>query len=72
MKKLKRKIKDFLFRNRRFEVIQRDGLNVLVETKESKDRRSESRDHLNMFLTFVSAVSAVVAAVFAALTYINS
>lgn len=61
----------FLNRNKRFETVQRDGLNVLVETPESQAKRAERRDHLNMFFTCVSAVAAVVAAIFAALAYVN-
>lgn len=68
----KKRIQLFLNRNRRYEVIKREGLNVLVETEESKAKRSEQRDLVNMFFTFVSAVAAVIAAIFAALTYVNS
>ena len=68
---MKNKVKNFLCRNRRYEIVQRDGMNVLVETNESKAKRAERRELLNMFLTFVSAVAAVIAAVFAALTYVN-
>lgn len=72
MKKLKKKLTDFLHRNRRYEVVHRDGLNVLVETEQSRASRAERREILNMFFTFVSAIAAVIAAIFAALTYVNS
>ena len=66
-----KKLKSFLYRNRRYEVVQRDGLNLLVETEASKSKRAERREIVNMFFTVVSAVAAVIAAVFAALAYIN-
>ena len=66
-----KKLKSFLYRNRRYEVVQRDGLNILVETEASKSKRAERREIVNMFFTVVSAVAAVIAAVFAALAYIN-
>lgn len=66
------KIKNFLYRNRRYEVIKQEELNVLVETESSRARRSERREKVNMFFTFVSAIAAVIAAIFAALAYINA
>lgn len=72
IKKLQKRIKQFWYRNRRYETVNRDGLNVLVETESSRARRAERRDKVNMFFTFVSAVAAVIAAIFAALTYINA
>lgn len=72
MKNVVKKVKNFLYRNRRYEVIKQDSLNVLVETEGSRARRAERREKVNMFLTFVSAVAAVIAAVFAALTYVNA
>lgn len=71
MKKLKKKLKKFLYRDRRYEVTQRDGLNILVETEASRAKRSERREIINMFFTFVSAIAAVIAAIFAALAYMN-
>lgn len=71
MKAFKKKVRKFLYRNRRYEVIQQDGLNVLVETEASKAKRAERRESINMFFTFVSAVAAVIAAIFAALAYVN-
>ena len=70
--KLKKRIISFLHRNRRYEVIQQEGLNVLVETEASRAKRAERRDIINIFFSFISAVAAVVASVFAALAYINS
>lgn len=72
MSKLKDKAKKFFYRNRRYEVVKQDGLNVLVETEHSKSKRAERREIINMFLTFVSAVAAVIAAIFAALAYVNT
>lgn len=69
---IRSKIKGILYRNRRYQTIQMDGMNVLVETEASKAKRAERRDIINMFFTFVSAIAAVVAAIFAALTYVNS
>lgn len=66
------KFKKWLYRNRRYTTVQRDGLNVLVETDESRARRAEKREVVNMFFTVVSAVAAVIAAIFAAAPYINS
>ena len=71
MKELKKKVQKFLYRNRRYEVIQQSGLNVLVETEASKAKRAERRENVNMFFTFVSAIAAVIAAIFAALAYVN-
>lgn len=71
-KSLKRKIKLFLNRNKRFKTIEENGLNVLVETENSKARTEKRRFLVNLFFTVVSAVAAVAAAIFAALTYINS
>lgn len=65
-------IKRFLYRNRRYETVLQNGLNVLVETEASKAKRAERREYINMFITLISATAAIVAAVFAALTYINS
>ena len=72
MEKIKSKIKGFLYRNRRYQAVRREGLNVLVETESSRFRRAERREKINMLLTFVSAVAAVVAAIFATLSYINA
>lgn len=72
LKKIKSKVKGFLYRNRRYQAVRREGLNVLVETESSRFRRAERREKINMFLTFVSAVAAVVAAIFATLSYINA
>jgi len=66
------KLETFLKRNRKYEVVEQNGLNVLVETENSKSKRAERREKINMFLTFISAVAAVIAAIFAALTYINA
>lgn len=68
---LRKKLKTWLTRNRRYHVVQQDGLNVLVETDASRARRAERREIINMAFTFISAVAAVIAAVFAALTYIH-
>lgn len=65
------KLKKWLCRNRRYTVVQRDGMNVLVETDESRARRAERREIINMFFTVISAVAAVIAAIFAALPYVN-
>ena len=72
MKKLKKKLINFLHRKRRYEFVQRDGLNVLVETEQSRADRAERREILNMFFSVVSAIAAVIAAVFATLPYVNS
>ena len=72
LKKIKSKVKGFLYRNRRYQAVRREGLNVLVETDSSRSRRAERRENINMLLTFVSAVAAVVAAIFATLSYINA
>ena len=72
LKKIKSKVKGFLYRNRRYQAVRREGLNVLVETESSRSRRAERRENINMLLTFVSAVAAVVAAIFATLSYINA
>lgn len=69
---IKNRIKAYLYRNRRYKIEQREGLNVLTETEESKAKRAERREILNMLFTFISAFAAVIAAIFAALTYINS
>lgn len=71
-KSLKWKIKLFLNRNKRFKTIEENGLNVLVETENSKARTEKRRFLINLFFTVISAISAVAAAIFAALTYINS
>lgn len=71
-KSLKWKIKLFLNRNKRFKTIEENGLNVLVETENSKARTEKRRFLVNLFFTVISAISAVAAAIFAALTYINS
>lgn len=71
LNKLKKKFKAWYTRNRRYHVVQQDGLNVLVETDASRARRAERREIFNMFFTVISAVAAVVAAIFAALTYIH-
>ena len=72
LKKIKSKVKGFLYRNRRYQAVRREGLNVLVETESSRSRRAERRENINMLLTFVSAVAAVVAAIFATISYINA
>lgn len=66
------KFKKWIRRNRRYKVVQREGLNVLVETEESRADRAERREIINMFFTIIAAVAAVIAAIFAAATYINS
>lgn len=66
------KIKDFLNRDKRYKVVQENGLNVLVETEGSKARTEKRRFLINMSVTVISAIAAVAAAIFAALTYINS
>lgn len=65
------KFKKWLYRNRRYTTIRRDGLNILTETEESRTRRAERREVFNMLFTVISAVAAVVAAIFAAAAYIN-
>lgn len=72
MKKFRDKLKRFLYRNRRYEVVRQNDLNVLVETDNSRARRSEQREKINMFFTFISAVAAVIAAIFSALAYVNA
>lgn len=67
-----KRLKLFLYRNRRYETVLQNGLNVLVETEASKAKRAERREHINMFITLISAMAAIVAAVFSALIYINS
>lgn len=66
------KIKEFLNRDKRYKVVQENGLNVLVETEGSKARTEKRRFLINIFFTVVSAVAAVAAAIFAALAYIHS
>ena len=66
------KIKDFLNRDKRYKLVQENGLNVLVETEGSKARTEKRRFLINISVTVISAVAAVAAAIFAALTYINS
>lgn len=65
------KFKKWLYRNRRYTVVQREGMNILVETDESRARRAERREMFNMFFTVISALAAVIAAIFAAAPYIN-
>lgn len=52
--------------------VEENGLNVLVETENSKARTEKRRFLVNMLLSCISAISAITAAIFAALTYINS
>lgn len=66
------RFKKWLYRNRRYTIAQREGMNVLVETEESRAKRAERREVFNMFFTVISAVAAVIAAIFAAAPYINS
>ena len=66
------KIKDFLNRDKRYKLVQENGLNVLVETDGSKARTEKRRFLINMSVTVISAIAAVAAAIFAALTYIHS
>lgn len=66
------KIKDFLNRDKRYKLVQENGLNVLVETDGSKARTEKRRFLINVSVTVISAIAAVAAAIFAALTYINS
>lgn len=67
-------IKDkFKKRNKKsYMMVKRNGLNVLVETPESKERSEKFRSSLNLFFTIISTLAAIIAAIFAALTYINS
>lgn len=66
------KIKEFLNRDKRYKVVQENGLNVLVETESSKARTEKRRFLINISVTVISAIAAVAAAIFAALTYIHS
>lgn len=66
------KLQNWLNRNKRYKIVEENGINVLVETEASKSRRSNRREIINMLFTFISAVAAVVAAIFSALAYINS
>ena len=66
------KIKEFPNRDKRYKVVQENGLNVLVETEGSKARTENRRFLINMSVTVISAIAAVAAAIFAALTYIHS
>lgn len=66
------KIKEFLNRDKRYKVVQENGLNVLVETEGSKARTEKRRFLINISVTVISAIAAVAAAIFAALTYIHS
>lgn len=66
------KIKEFPNRDKRYKVVQENGLNVLVETEGSKARTEKRRFLINMSVTVISAIAAVAAAIFAALTYIHS
>lgn len=72
MRKFIEKVRRFFNRNKRYKTIQENGLNVLVETENSKANTEKRRFLINMFFTVVSALAAVIAAIFAALTYINS
>lgn len=71
-KTLKQKLKLFFNRNKRYKIVEENGLNVLVETEGSKARTEKRRFLINLFFTVISAISAVAAAIFAALTYINT
>ncbi len=66
------KIKEFPNRDKRYKVVQENGLNVLVETEGSKARTEKRRFLINISVTVISAIAAVAAAIFAALTYIHS
>lgn len=66
------KLEKFLNRNKRYKVIEENGLNVLVETEGSKARTEKRRFFINVFFTVISAIAAVASAIFAALAYINS
>lgn len=71
-KSIKRKLKLFFNRNKRYKTIEENGLHVLVETENSKARTEKRRFLVNLFFTVISAVAAVAAAIFAAPAYINS
>lgn len=66
------KIKEFPNRDKRYKVVQENGLNVLVETEGSKARTEKRRFLINISVTVISAIAAVAAAIFAALAYIHS
>lgn len=72
MGKLKSKAKRFINRNKRYKWIKENGLNVQVETENSKAKTEKWRFLINLFFTVISAIAAVIAAIFAALTYINT
>ena len=48
---------------RKFTIVQRDGLNVLVETEESKARTEKRRFVITTAIAAVSALAAIAAAV---------
>lgn len=48
---------------RKFTIVQRDGLNVLVETNESKARTEKRRFVITTAIAAVSALAAIAAAV---------
>ena len=49
---------------RKFQIVQRDGLNVLVETEESKAHTEKRRFIITTAIAAVSALAAIAAAVF--------
>lgn len=67
------KIKNFLNRNKRYEMHRtEEGFNILVETPASKARTEKSRFLISLFFTVISTIASVVAAVFAILAYIKA
>lgn len=71
MPKMFERIRKFANRNKRYKQIQENGLNVLVETENSKARTEKQRFLVNTLISIVSALAAIIAAIFAALAYIN-
>lgn len=71
-RRLYEKWENYRNRSKRYTVVRRDGLNVMVETDESKYKSEKRRSRINLVFVIISSVAAIIAAVFAALTYINS
>ena len=67
-----KRFKNFVNRNKRYELKRQDGINVLVETENSKANTDKRRFFVNAIFSIISTIAAIVAAIFAALTYINS
>jgi hypothetical protein len=68
---LKKRFSEWLEKDKRYQVENVDGLNVLVESTNSRRRTEDRRFFVTLIISIISAVAAVIGAVVSILAFIR-